>query len=74
MPIDDQPLEYKLTLYFDMSCDGYVENFNKMMIDKSHAFNHLEQMTPQSSKNSYSFKRGSAKVLSNPKEMSTTHG
>jgi len=46
MPLDDQclPLDYnKPTLSFGISCDEYIELFNKVMSAKSYAFNTLRK-------------------------------
>jgi len=62
MPLDDHclPLEYKPTLTFNMSCDEYIEIFNKLMSARSYTFYYFEVMTLKSFKNSYMFKRGCA--------------
>jgi len=62
MPLDDQcvPFKYKPTLSFDISCDEYIENFNKLMSARSCAFNYIEKVALKSFKNSYMFKRGGA--------------
>ena len=43
MPCGDcyLPLECKLTLSFDISCDEGIGIFNKLISDRSYAFNHL---------------------------------
>ena len=37
------PLEYKPMLSFDMSCDEYIEIFNKLMNARSYIFNWFEK-------------------------------
>ena len=50
------PLEYKPMLSFDMSCDEYIEIFNKLMSARSYAFNWVGKKTLKSFKNSCIFK------------------
>jgi len=59
MPLNYQclPLEYKPTLSFDISCDKYIEIFNKLMSARFYAFNFFEKKIHKGFKNSYMFKR-----------------
>jgi len=75
MPLDDHylPLEYKHTLSFGMSCDEYIEIFNKLTNVRSYTFNWSKKKALKSFKNSYIFNRDGALStldISNPKEMS----
>jgi len=78
-PLDDQclPFEYRPTLSFNMSCDEYIEIFNKLMSARPYTFNYFDKKALKSFKNliwSRDVVHLAHWVFSNPKKMSSIQG